>query len=179
MAKLTQSFQAETKELLNLMIHSLYSQREIFLRELISNASDALEKLKFSALTQPELLKDQGVEALEIRLQADSAKKTLSISDNGIGMSYDEVVQNLGTIAHSGTKAFLKRSQEAKNHPELIGQFGVGFYSAFMVADRVSVCGPKKQARPMVCFGSQTLEARTPLRSFLAQTAEAQRLLCT
>src|SRR3954471_3605659 len=105
MSKTTQSFQAETRELLNLMIHSLYSHREIFLRELISNASDAIEKLKFESLTQGSGL--SGVvpsdTSFEIRLEPDSAKKTLSISDNGIGMTQEEVVQNIGTIAHSGT----------------------------------------------------------------------------
>src|SRR3954471_13505649 len=110
MSKTTQSFQAETRELLNLMIHSLYSHREIFLRELISNASDAIEKLKFESLTQ-ESLASQGT-AYEIRLETDSDKKILSISDNGIGMNYDEIVQNIGTIAHSGTRQFLKSKEE-------------------------------------------------------------------
>lgn len=137
MTQVTQSFQAETKELLDLMIHSLYSHREIFLRELISNASDAIEKLKFENLTQPELFPAPA--EFEIRLSPNPEQKTLSISDNGIGMTYDEVVQNLGTIAHSGTKSFLKVRQELKDNPELIGQFGVGFYSSFMVADKVTV----------------------------------------
>ena len=137
MTKQTQIFQAETKELLNLMIHSLYSRREIFLRELISNASDAIEKLKFEALTDSTL--PTVSEGFEIRLDPNKDLKTLSISDNGIGMTYDEVIKNIGTIAHSGTKSFLKVREELKNNPDLIGQFGVGFYSAFMVADRVTL----------------------------------------
>lgn len=136
-SKQTQNFQAETKELLDLMIHSLYSHREIFLRELISNASDAISKLKFESLTQPALL-SPGAE-FEIRLEANPELKTLSITDNGIGMSYEEAVKNLGTIAHSGTKSFQKLQESMKDNPDLIGQFGVGFYSAFMVADRVTV----------------------------------------
>jgi molecular chaperone HtpG len=141
MTKKIQTFQAETKEILDLMIHSLYSNREIFLRELISNASDAIEKLKFESLTQSHLKEPEG--GFEIRLEADPAARTLSIIDNGIGMTSEEVVQNIGTIAHSGTKAFAQMrdqmKQELKDHPDLIGQFGVGFYSAFMVADRVTL----------------------------------------
>ena len=137
MAKQTQSFQAEVKEILELMVHSLYSQREIFLRELISNASDALDKLKFASLTDTNLNVDR--DDLHIRLKGDGEQGILRISDNGIGMSRDEVVENIGTIAHSGTKSFLQKSQELKDRPELIGQFGVGFYSAFMVADTVTL----------------------------------------
>ncbi len=137
MAKQTQTFQAETSELLDLMIHSLYSHREIFLRELISNSSDAIEKLKFESLTDSSLA--AFATDFKIQLVTDPEKKTLSIADNGIGMTWDEVVKNIGTIAHSGTKSFLKMRQELKEHPELIGQFGVGFYSAFMVAHRVVV----------------------------------------
>lgn len=137
MAKTVQNFQTETKELLDLMVHSLYSHREIFLRELISNASDAIEKLKFESLTNPAL----GVSAhpFEIRLESDPEKKTLKITDNGIGMTREEVIQNIGTIAHSGTRNFIEMRKELKENPELIGQFGVGFYSSFMVADRVSL----------------------------------------
>src|SRR4051794_211863 len=109
MNKQSFAFQAETKELLDLMIHSLYSHKEIFLRELISNASDAIEKLKFESLTNPALA-PQG--AFEIRLTPDAEKKTLTIQDNGIGMTQDEIVKNIGTIAHSGTKAFLKAKQD-------------------------------------------------------------------
>ncbi len=128
-------FQTEVSELLQLMIHSLYSNREIFLRELISNSSDAIDKYKFQALTDDSL--DTKEDDFEIRLNTSSKEKSLTISDNGIGMSKEEVVKNIGTIAHSGTKEFLAKAQEIKQNPELIGQFGVGFYSAFMVADRV------------------------------------------
>ncbi len=132
-------FQAEVKQLLDLMVHSLYSNKDVFLRELISNASDALDKLRFERLTRAEL--GAGNE-LEIRLEADAEKRTLSISDNGIGMTRAEVIKNIGTIAKSGTKEFLsnvKAAQKSEVPPELIGQFGVGFYSAFMVADKVTV----------------------------------------
>lgn len=134
----THSFQAEVKELLGLMIHSLYSHKEIFLRELISNASDALDKLRFEALTRSELLADDP--QLRIRLELDADKRRVAIVDNGIGMSRDEVVENLGVIARSGTRKFLEAlRQRGENSPELIGQFGVGFYSSFMVAARVVV----------------------------------------
>jgi molecular chaperone HtpG len=133
-------FQAEVKQLLDLMVHSLYSDKDIFLRELISNASDALDKLRFEQLTRTEL----GASDLHIRIEADRAKRTLSISDNGIGMTRDEVIKNIGTIARSGTREFLtalgeaqKQAQKNDVPPELIGQFGVGFYSAFMVADNI------------------------------------------
>lgn len=135
--KQTQSFQAEIKQLLDLMIHSLYSHKEIFLRELISNASDACDKRKFLSLTDENIL-PAGTE-LEIQLEIDKDSKQLKIIDNGVGMTLEEATKNLGTIAHSGTKELLKHVQEAKERPELIGQFGVGFYSAFMVADRVTV----------------------------------------
>lgn len=135
MAKKTQSFQAEVKEILDLMIHSLYSQKEIFLRELISNSSDAMDKLKFLAITNKEINVDKDL--LHIRLEPNKELNQLKIIDNGVGMNHDEVIENIGTIAHSGTKAFLQKSQEIKERPELIGQFGVGFYSAFMVADEL------------------------------------------
>jgi molecular chaperone HtpG len=135
--KQTQSFQAEIKQLLDLVIHSLYSHKEIFLRELISNASDACDKRKFASLTNEGFL-PAGTD-LEIQLEVDKEKKLLKIIDNGVGMTLEEATKNLGTIAHSGTKELLKHVQEAKERPELIGQFGVGFYSAFMVADRVTV----------------------------------------
>lgn len=137
MATETRQFQAEVKEILDLMVHSLYSHREIFLRELISNSSDALDKLRFEELHHPEW--DTGSQEKHIRLIPNVAEKTLAIVDNGIGMSFDEVLKNLGTIAHSGTKEFIKHSKEIKDRPDLIGQFGVGFYSSFMVADKVSV----------------------------------------
>jgi molecular chaperone HtpG len=132
-------FQAEVKQLLDLMVHSLYSNKEIFLRELISNASDALDKLRFERLTKPEL---GGGGELSIRLEADRAARTLSVADNGVGMTRAEVIRNIGTIAKSGTKEFLsavKQAQGKELPPELIGQFGVGFYSAFMVADKVTL----------------------------------------
>jgi len=131
-------FQTEVRQLLDLMIHSLYSHKDIFLRELISNASDALDKLRFEALTRPEL---SPAGELEIRLEADPAARTLAVWDNGIGMSREEIVQNIGTIARSGTREFLEavRAQKGQVAPELIGQFGVGFYSSFMVADRITV----------------------------------------
>jgi molecular chaperone HtpG len=131
-------FQAEVRELLDLMIHSLYSHKDIFLRELISNASDALDKLRFEALSHPELTA-AGEPA--ITLTVDAAARTLAVEDNGIGMSRQELVEGLGTIARSGTREFLRAVREAKaaGTPELIGQFGVGFYSSFMVADRVTV----------------------------------------
>ncbi len=132
-------FQAETKELLDLMIHSLYSSKDIFLRELISNASDALDKRRFESLQNPALLPSD--EELGVRLDIDPNMKTLTISDNGIGMSRDEVIQNIGTIAHSGTRELLTKIKGADKDQalDLIGQFGVGFYSAFMVAKRVEL----------------------------------------
>jgi molecular chaperone HtpG len=136
--KETLGFQAEVRELLKLMIHSLYSHREIFLRELISNASDANDKLRFESLSKPELM--TGDPELAIWIEADKTKKTLTIRDNGIGMSRDEAVSHLGTIARSGTAEFFKKlSGDQQKDSQLIGQFGVGFYSAFIVADRVEV----------------------------------------
>ena len=134
----TRGFQSEVKQLLHLMIHSLYSNKEIFLRELISNASDAADKLRFRALSNPDLYEGDG--NLHVRISADKENRTLTLSDNGIGMTRDEVIDNLGTIAKSGTKAFLESmgSDQAKDS-QLIGQFGVGFYSAFIVADKVTV----------------------------------------
>ncbi|HAT3847721.1 molecular chaperone HtpG [Serratia sp. S119] len=134
----TRGFQSEVKQLLHLMIHSLYSNKEIFLRELISNASDAADKLRFRALSAPDLYAGDG--ELRVRLSFDKEQRTLTIADNGIGMRREEVIENLGTIAKSGTKAFLESigSDQAKDS-QLIGQFGVGFYSAFIVADKVTV----------------------------------------
>ncbi len=134
--KTTHAFQAEVSRVLGLVINSLYSNPEIFLRELVSNASDALDKLRFRALTEPGLVADQ---ALRIRLQPDEDALTLTISDTGVGMTREELETNLGTIAHSGSQDFLKRLEEAKDDVSLIGQFGVGFYSAYLVADRVTV----------------------------------------
>ncbi|HEV7553527.1 MAG TPA: molecular chaperone HtpG [Candidatus Angelobacter sp.] len=133
-------FQAETAQLLNLMIHSLYTQREIFLRELISNASDALDRLRFEALTKPQLVEDS--HTYEVRLKPDVGQRTLTISDTGIGMSRKELIEHIGTIAHSGTRELRKKMEESDSADavaNLIGQFGVGFYSAFMVADKVTI----------------------------------------
>lgn len=135
MSKETRQFETEVKQILDLMVNSLYSHREIFLRELISNSSDALDKLRFEEITH----KDWATDDKHIRLVTDKANKTLAILDNGIGMNREEVIKNIGTIAYSGTKNFLKNAQKIKNQPELIGQFGVGFYSAFMVADKVTL----------------------------------------
>ncbi len=134
-------FKTEVKELLNLMIHSLYSHKEIFLRELVSNASDAIDKARYESLMN----KDIGQAEWTIRITPDKAAGTLTISDNGIGMTRDDAVKHLGTIAHSGTAEFLAllKSREMNEHPELIGQFGVGFYSSFMVADKVTVLSKK------------------------------------
>jgi molecular chaperone HtpG len=132
------SFQTEVKQLLQLMIHSLYSNKEIFLRELISNASDACDKLRFEALTDAALFESDS--DLQIRLSYDKAARTITIADNGIGMSRQEVIDNIGTIAKSGTKEFFERlTGDAKKDAHLIGQFGVGFYSSFIVADKVTL----------------------------------------
>jgi molecular chaperone HtpG len=136
----TYQFQAETKQLLDIMIHSLYTTKEIFLRELISNASDALDRLGFESLTKPELTAEDSTK--EIRLEVDRNDRTLTISDSGIGMSRNEVIEHIGTIAKSGTRELREKMREGASTSaleELIGQFGVGFYSAFMVADRVTL----------------------------------------
>lgn len=136
--KQTLSFQAEVAQLLHLVTHALYSNKEIFLRELVSNASDACDKLRFEALDQPALYEDQP--ELEVRVSFDKAAKTLTIADNGIGLSPQEAIDNLGTIAKSGTKDFMsKLTGDAKANAQLIGQFGVGFYSGFIVADKITV----------------------------------------
>src|SRR5512143_2975824 len=137
-SKETLGFQTEVKQLLHLMIHSLYSNREIFLRELISNASDACDKLRFEALHNSGLFESDA--ELKIRIAYDKEAKTLTIADNGIGMSRDEVIGNLGTIAKSGTREFFSQlTGDQQKDAHLIGQFGVGFYSAFIVADRVTL----------------------------------------
>src|SRR6478609_7147749 len=139
MSAVNHSFQAEVSQVLRLVIHSLYSNQEIFLRELLSNASDALDKRRFSALQKPELWSAD--EPLKVRLVPNKEQATLTLADNGIGMSADELKQNLGTIAWSGSREFLKKveGQSPDKLPQLIGQFGVGFYSAFLVAERVEV----------------------------------------
>jgi len=136
-APLSQPFQAEVSELLHLMVHSVYSETDIFLRELISNASDACDKLRYEAIARPELIGDG--EAPKIRILPNKTANTLTIADNGIGMERQELIDHLGTIARSGTKAFVAKLKEAKDGIGLIGQFGVGFYSSFMVAERIVV----------------------------------------
>src|SRR5436309_8694279 len=133
----SQPFQAEVAELLNLMVHSVYSETDIFLRELISNASDACDKLRYEAIATPGLITDGAPPA--IRIAPDKKANTLGVIDSGIGMDRQELIDNLGTIARSGTKSFLSRLSEAKDGANLIGQFGVGFYAAFMVAERIVV----------------------------------------
>ncbi len=138
MDKQTHSFQAEVKQILHLVTHSLYSNKEIFLRELVSNASDACDKLRFEALDHPQLFEDQP--NLEVRVSFDAAARTVTISDNGIGLSAEEAIAHLGTIAKSGTREFMARLEgDQKKDANLIGQFGVGFYSGFIVADRITV----------------------------------------
>jgi molecular chaperone HtpG len=137
-SKETHGFQAEVKQLLQLMIHSLYGNKEIFLRELISNAADACDKLRFESVADVSLLETDP--DLKIRLTVDAAARTITISDNGIGMSRQEVIDHIGTIAKSGTREFFERmTADAAKDAQLIGQFGVGFYSAFIVADRVEI----------------------------------------
>ncbi|MFI4962999.1 MAG: molecular chaperone HtpG [Legionellales bacterium] len=143
----TMGFQTEVKQMLNLVIHSLYSNKEIFLRELISNASDALDKLRFLALSNGSLFEEDS--DLKITVQLNEKLKTLTISDNGIGMSWDEAIENLGTIAKSGTKEFMSQlTGESAKDSQLIGQFGVGFYSAFIVADKVTVKSRRAGCKP-------------------------------
>lgn len=136
MSKETRKFEAQTQKVLDLMIHSLYSNKDIFLRELIANAADAIDKARFISLSHKEISQDWG-----IRVEADKKGKKLIVSDNGIGMTKDEIIKNIGTIAQSGTKGFLEElsKSDTKNAPELIGQFGVGFYSAFMIADNIEI----------------------------------------
>ncbi|NSW51394.1 MAG: molecular chaperone HtpG [Anaerolineae bacterium] len=152
-------FKAETRQLLQILIHSLYAEREVFLRELISNASDALTRLEFLMLTEKNILEPEAEP--NIRIKLDKEKRTLTISDNGIGMSRTEIVDNLGTIAHSGVKQFLSAVQESNSSlPDIIGQFGVGFYSAFMVADHIDVhshgFSPEHQAVLWQSDGNET-----------------------
>ena len=165
MSKQTLSFQAEVAQLLHLVTHSLYSNPEIFARELISNASDACDKLRFEALNQPELYED--APNLDVRVSFDAAAKTLTITDNGIGMSAQEAIEHLGTIAKSGTKDFMgKLSGDQKQDAQLIGQFGVGFYSGFIVADKITVesrraGAPASEGVRWVSTGSGDFEVET------------------
>ena len=175
--KETKQFQTEIKQLLDILVHSLYSQREIFLRELISNASDALHRVKFEMLTNREVL-DPDAE-LAIRVTGDPEKGTLTISDTGVGMTHDELVENLGTIARSGAAQFLKTLQEQQQSPEAIeqiGQFGVGFYSVFMVADQVRVTSrsyrPDEQAWTWISSGDDTYELMPADKSDRGTTIE-------
>jgi molecular chaperone HtpG len=138
----TRSFQAEVSRLLDIVAHSLYSEKEIFLRELISNASDACDRLRYASLTEPALT--EGAADYRVVLTPVKSSRTLTIADNGIGMNHDELIENLGTIARSGTAAFVDQlTGDARSDLTLIGQFGVGFYSAFMVADKVEVLSRK------------------------------------
>ncbi|WP_236933649.1 molecular chaperone HtpG, partial [Fusobacterium sp. oral taxon 203] len=138
MKKEEKIFKAETKELLNLMIHSIYTNKEIFLRELISNANDAIDKLKFKSLTDTDILKAD--DKFKIEISVDKDNRTLTITDNGVGMTYEEVDDNIGTIAKSGSKLFKEQLEEAKKGDiDIIGQFGVGFYSGFIVADKITL----------------------------------------
>ena len=160
----TLGFQAEVKQLLHLMVHSLYSNKEIFLRELISNASDACDKLRFEALADPALWETDA--DLKIRVSYDKAARTLSVSDNGVGMSRDEVISNIGTIAKSGTREFFQSltGDQAKD-THLIGQFGVGFYSSFIVADKVTLVTRRAGwTRSTACAGRAPAKEITPWR---------------
>jgi len=183
----THTFQTEAAQLLDLMIHSVYSHKEIFLRELISNASDAIDKLRYESLTDPDLVRF--TDDPHIRIVPDSAKRTLTVVDNGIGMTREELVANIGTIAHSGTREFAGMIREAKGKelpPELIGQFGVGFYSSFMVADKVELVtrsAREEQAWKWVSeagSGSYSLEPSTrsepgtSVKLFLRQSEEGE-----
>ena len=165
----TFSFQAEVNQLLSLVVNSLYSHKEIFLRELISNASDALDRIKFRALTTPELAGEDGV--FEVRIVPDRLRGTLTIEDTGIGMTREELVKNLGTIAHSGTRAFLDQLQRTGEQSDvrLIGQFGVGFYSAYLVADKVEVTS---RAAGQEQAWTWTSDARTDFTVEPAERAE-------
>ncbi|MDW9245274.1 histidine kinase-, DNA gyrase B-, and HSP90-like ATPase family protein [Burkholderia cepacia] len=178
MAHETMSFQAEVKQLLHLMIHSLYSNKEIFLRELVSNASDAADKLRFEALADNALYENDP--NLRIRIGFDKAARTITIEDNGIGMSRDEAIANLGTIARSGTKEFFtKLSGDQQKDAALIGQFGVGFYSGFIVADK----SPSRRAaracrRTKPCAGKARARATSRSTRSNARSA-ARRSRCT
>jgi len=167
------AFQAEVAELLRLMVHSVYSETDVFLRELISNASDACDRLRYEAIAKPELTAGES-SPLAIRIKADTAASTLTISDNGVGMDRQELIDNLGTIARSGTRAFVSKLAEAKDGAGLIGQFGVGFYSAFMVADRIEVLSRRAgstEAWLWVSTGGAGFEV---IRASEAQTAPVQ-----
>ena len=152
----THEFKTEIKQLLNLIINSLYSNKEIFLRELISNSSDAIDKLRFKAQTDENILGNDG--EFKIKIERDVVKNTLTVEDNGIGMTYAEVLENIGTIAKSGTNDFLEAMQQLNKEttltPELIGQFGVGFYSSFIVAEKITLLTKSANGDPAVRWES-------------------------
>src|SRR3954471_9457900 len=145
-SKETLGFQAEVKQLLHLMVHSLYGNKEIFLRELVSNASDACDKVRFESVANPDLLENDP--ALIIRVSVDPDARTITVSDNGIGMSRQEVIEHIGTIAKSGTREFFSQLGDGARDAQLIGQFGVGFYSAFIVAEEVTLLTRRAGAPP-------------------------------
>ena len=175
MAKITKKFETEVQQLLDLVIHSLYSNRDIFLRELISNASDAVDKVRFEAHSNEGLL--EGNTDWKIRIVADKGAGTLTISDNGIGMGIAEVEENIGTIARSGTAAFVKQlSGDQKRDAMLIGQFGVGFYSAFIVADEVEVRTRRAGARRRSRFFASQPKTQ---KKRLARPMPARRSRCS
>jgi molecular chaperone HtpG len=149
----THEFQAEVARLLHLMVHSVYSDRDVFLRELISNAADALDKLRYEAIAKPDLL--EGDPTLKITITADKKAKILTVADNGIGMTRDELIENLGTIAKSGTQAFVENAKKAKGDIHLIGQFGIGFYSGFIVASKVDVVSKRAGAAEANVWSSE------------------------
>ena len=163
-AKSTYKFKTDVKQLLDLVTHSLYSHKDVFLRELISNASDAIDKVRFESLTNADVIEDNS--DWKIKLYVDKEKKTLTISDNGCGMSKDDLKDHIGTIAKSGTQEFLEKLKESKeqNNPDLIGQFGVGFYSSFMVADKVTI--QTRTAGEQGCEWSSAGEAEFSLKDF-------------
>ncbi len=175
----THSFQAEVAELLRLMVHSVYTETDIFLRELISNASDACDRLRYEAIASPELT--AGGAPFVIRVTPDKDKNTLTIADNGIGMSRQELIDNLGTVARSGTRAFVDKLAEAKDGAGLIGQFGVGFYSAFMVADRIEVVSRRagaKEAWAWTSSGGGGFEIAPASEEQAARPCRAARRSC-
>jgi len=170
-------FEAEVARLLQLMVHSIYSETEVFLRELISNSADACDKLRYAAVTHPELLAKDS--ELKIRIVIDAAKKTLVIEDNGIGMSEEELIANLGTIAHSGTLAFMEKADKAQDIG-LIGQFGIGFYSAFMVADKVEVISAaagSKDVNVWTSDGSGTFSVEPAKKGLVPKGFRGSRLI--
>ena len=179
-SKETLGFQAEVKQLLDLMIHSLYSNKEIFLRELISNASDAFDKLRFEAAVRSRMFEDDS--DLEIRVSFDKDARTITISDNGIGMTRQEVIEHIGTIAKSGTREFFELADRGpgKDAP-LIGQFGVGFYSAFIVADRVTLITRRAglAAERTACAGNRTAEGDYTLETVEQAGPRHRRSCCT